>query len=104
MTFNINKIVLWLNNGKIRELEFMPNKVNLITGGSHTGKSAILEIVDYCFFSSKSRISESMINENVLWYGINISVNDKNYTIARESLSEGKVSDNYYFLLLVRYL
>jgi hypothetical protein len=97
MNFSINKIVLWLNNGKIRELEFMPNKVNLITGGSHTGKSAILEIVDYCFFSSKSRISESMINENVLWYGINISVNDKNYTIARESLSEGKVSDKYYF-------
>jgi hypothetical protein len=97
MNFNINKIILWLKNGKIRELEFKPNKVNLITGGSHTGKSAILEIVDYCFFSSKSRISESMINENVLWYGINISVNDKNYTIARESLSEGKVSDNYYF-------
>lgn len=97
MNFNINKIVLWLNNGKIRELEFKPNKVNLITGGSHTGKSAILEIVDYCLFSSKSRISESMINENVMWYGINISVNDKNYTIARESLSEGKVSDNYYF-------
>lgn len=97
MTFNINKIILWLKNGKIRELEFKPNKVNLITGGSHTGKSAILEIVDYCLFASKSRISESMINENVLWYGINISVNDKNYTIGRKSLSEGKVSDNYYF-------
>jgi hypothetical protein len=97
MNFNINKIVLWLNNGKIREIEFKPNKVNLITGGSHTGKSAILEIVDYCFFSSKSRISEDTINENILWYGINISVNDKNYTIARESLSEGKVSNNYYF-------
>jgi len=94
---NINKIVLWLNNGKIREIEFKPNKVNLITGESNTGKSAILEIVDYCFFSSKSRISDSMINENVLWYGINILVNDKNYTIARKSLSEGKVSDNYYF-------
>ena len=97
MNFNINKIVLWLKNGKIREIEFKPNKVNLITGGSHTGKSAILEIVDYCFFSSKSRISEDTINENILWYGINISVNDKNYTIARESLSEGKVSNNYYF-------
>ncbi|MCR9017513.1 DUF3732 domain-containing protein [Aquiflexum gelatinilyticum] len=97
MNFSLNIIVLWLKNGKIRKLEFKPNKVNLITGGSHTGKSAILEIVDYCFFSSKSRISESMINENVLWYGLNISVNDKNYTIARESLSEGKVSDNYYF-------
>jgi predicted ATP-binding protein involved in virulence len=76
MNFNINKIVLWLNNGKL-EIEFKPNKVNLITGGSHTGKSAILEIVDYCFFSSKSRISEDTINENILWYGINISVNDK---------------------------
>lgn len=97
MNFNINKIILWLKNGKIREIEFKPNKVNLITGGSNTGKSAILEIVDYCFFSSKCRISESMINENVLWYGINISVNDKNYTIARESLTEGEVSDNYYF-------
>ncbi len=97
MNFNINKIVLWLKNGRIREIEFMPNKVNLITGGSHTGKSAILEIVDYCFFSSKSRISESMINENVLWYGINILINDKTYTIARKSLIEGKVSDDYYF-------
>lgn len=97
MNFNINKIVLWLKNGKVRELEFKPNKVNLITGGSHTGKSAIIEIVDYCLFSSKSRISESMINENVLWYGINISVNDKHYTIARQSLLKGKVSDNYYF-------
>jgi hypothetical protein len=42
MNFNINKIVLWLNNGKL-EIEFKPNKVNLITGGSHTGKSAILK-------------------------------------------------------------
>ncbi|GGF49159.1 DUF3732 domain-containing protein [Echinicola rosea] len=97
MNFHINKIVLWLKNGKIREVNFEPNKVNIITGGSHTGKSAILEIIDYCFFSSKSRISESMINENVLWYGINISVNDKTYTIARKALIEGKVSDNYYF-------
>jgi len=97
MNFHINKIVLWLKNGKIREVDFKPNKVNLITGGSHTGKSAILEIVDYCFFSSKSRISESMINENILWYGINISVNDKIYTIARQALIEGKVSENYYF-------
>lgn len=97
MNFTINKIVLWLKNGKIREVDFEPNKVNLITGGSHTGKSAILEIVDYCFFSSKSRISESIINENVLWYGIDISVNDKHYTIAREALIKGKVSDNYYF-------
>ncbi|PKG44081.1 DUF3732 domain-containing protein [Psychroflexus sp. MES1-P1E] len=97
MNFSIIKIALWLKNGRVREIEFKPNKVNIITGGSHTGKSAILEIIDYCFFSSKSRISESMINENVSWYGLNFSVNDKTYTIARKSLIEGKVSDEYYF-------
>ncbi|WP_417237489.1 DUF3732 domain-containing protein [Bizionia paragorgiae] len=97
MNFHIIKIVLWLKNGKVREIEFKPNKVNIITGGSHTGKSAVLEIVDYCFFSSKSRISESMINENVSWYGLIFLINDKTYTIARKSLVEGKVSGEYYF-------
>lgn len=97
MNFSIIKIVLWLKNGRVREIEFKPNKINIITGGSHTGKSAILEIIDYCFFSSKSRISESMINENVSWYGLNFLINDKSYTIARKSLIEGKVSDEYYF-------
>lgn len=97
MKFNVCKIVLWLKNGKRRELEFLPNKVNVITGDSNTGKTAILEIIDYCFFASHSKISESVINENVLWYGLLININDKKYTIARKSLNEGKVSHEYYF-------
>lgn len=90
-------MLLWLKNGKRREIEFQPNKVNLITGGSHTGKSAILDIIDYCFFASKSRISESMINENIEWYGLNLCINDKTFTIGRKSIKNGKVSNEYYF-------
>lgn len=97
MKFNIENIILWLKNGKKRELKFEPNKVNVITGDSNTGKTAILEIIDYCFFSSKSKISESIINENVSWYGLRININDKTYTIARKSLKEGVVSNEYYF-------
>lgn len=97
MKFNINKIILWLKNGKKRELEFKTNKVNVITGDSNTGKTAILEIIDYCFFASKSKISESVINENVLWYGLLFSINDKEYTVARKCLDEGRVSNEYYF-------
>jgi DNA repair exonuclease SbcCD ATPase subunit len=97
MKFNIEKLVLWLKNGKKRELEFKPNKVNVITGDSNTGKTAILEIIDYCFFSSKSTISESIINENISWYGLKININDKKYTIGRKSLFEGNVSNEYYF-------
>lgn len=97
MKFYIKKIILWLNNGKKREIKFEPNKVNIITGDSSTGKTEILDIIDYCFFSSESKISESIVNENISWYGILFNINGKNYTIARKSLTEGKVTDKYYF-------
>ncbi|MBL0574624.1 MULTISPECIES: DUF3732 domain-containing protein [Aeromonas] len=97
MKFNIDKIILWLNNGKTRELTFEKNKVNVITGASSTGKSEIIDILDYCFFSSESNISESIINENVAWYGIRFSVDEQTYTIAREAATGNKVSYHYYF-------
>jgi hypothetical protein len=97
MKYNIEKIILWLKNGKKRELKFEPNKVNVITGDSNTGKTAILEIIDYCYFASKSTISESIINENISWYGLKININDKKYTIGRKALFEGNVSNEYYF-------
>lgn len=49
--FNILKIVLWLKNGNRRILNFESDKVNVITGHSNTGKTAILDIIDYCFFA-----------------------------------------------------
>lgn len=97
MKFYIENVILWLKNGKLRTFDFEPNKVNVITGDSNTGKTAILEIIDYCFFASSSKISESVINENVDWYGIKIHINDKIYTIVRSSLNKGKVTNNYYF-------
>jgi hypothetical protein len=97
MRFHIEKIVLWLNNKNIREINFKPNKVNVITGDSSTGKTEILDIIDYCFFSSDSKISESIVNENIAWYGILFHINGKEYTVARKSLVKGKVSNEYYF-------
>ena len=94
--FSIEKIVLWLKNGKQRALKFEPDKVNVITGESNTGKSAILEIVDYCLFASSPQISDSIINENVEWYGLKFSINDKTYTIARKCFTK-VVSNEYYF-------
>lgn len=94
--FSIEKIVLWLKNDKQRVLKFEPDKVNVITGESNTGKSAILDIVDYCLFASSPQISDSIINENVEWYGLKFSINDKTYTIARKCFTK-VVSNEYYF-------
>ncbi|OAJ69158.1 DUF3732 domain-containing protein [Gluconobacter cerinus] len=97
MKFYIESLHLWLNDGRKRSLTFLPNKVNVITGGSHTGKTAILDIIDYCFFASRHRISESIINENVLWYGLCIHVNDKVYTLARKAPTGAAISNDYFF-------
>jgi hypothetical protein len=97
MKFCFDNLVLFLKNGKKRTLKFLPDKINVITGDSNTGKTAILAIIDYCLFSSTHDISESIINENVEWYGIKISINDKRYFIARKSPSESNVSHDYYF-------
>ncbi len=97
MNFHFKKIILWMKNGNLRTLDFQPNKINIITGGSNTGKSALFDIIDYCFFASDAKISDSIINENVIWYGVVTCINGKDYTVARTALKNGKATNNYYF-------
>ena len=44
----IRELVLYGYNGKVRHLPFALGKVNIITGRSKSGKSAIGDIIDYC--------------------------------------------------------
>lgn len=98
MNFALIKIILWLKNGKTRTVEFKENKINIITGDSQTGKSSILDIIDYCLCSSKVNIPKEVINDNVEWYGINFIINNKKYTICRQRYEDsGKPSNKYHF-------
>lgn len=95
MKFYLKHIILWLKNGKKRTLDFEKNKVNIITGKQSTGKSTIIEIIDYCFFASTKNMPEGeIIDENVEWYGINFVINDSTITIARH---QDIASKKYYF-------
>ena len=95
MKFYLKHIILWLKNGKQRTLDFENNKVNIITGKQSTGKSTIIEIIDYCFFASSKNMPEGeIIDKNVEWYGINFIINDKNITIARH---QNIKLNKYYF-------
>ena len=95
MIFYINRIVLWLKNGEKRCLKFKKNKVNIVTGNSKTGKTAILEIIDYCLCSTHHNISEEYIGENVVWYGLDFYINNKHYFIARGDTRNN--SSEFYF-------
>lgn len=49
MNFTINSIILWPRNTEHspRCLSFDSEAVNIITGASRTGKSALIPIIDY---------------------------------------------------------
>lgn len=64
---------------------FEPDKINVITGDSSTGKSSILGVIDYCLLSDAPTIVENIINENVEYYGINIYLNGKSYILIRKA-------------------
>jgi hypothetical protein len=46
--WNIRKIVVYSHDGRRRDVDFVLGNLNIITGPSHSGKSAIVEIIDYC--------------------------------------------------------
>lgn len=97
MKFAINTITLWSHRNEKRQLHFKRGKVNVLTGGSHRGKSAILDILDYCFLGSSHKIPLDVINDNTSWYGLAFSINEKNYSIARKSPNDNTVSNEVYF-------
>ena len=85
MKFNLISIHLWKDgNNDPRTLLFEPNKVNVITGLTGTGKTTIIHIINYCLLTSKPKIPVPEINERVEWYGIKFHINDRNIFIARK--------------------
>jgi hypothetical protein len=98
MKFYIKTITLWFENGaEKREINFLNNKINVITGEKSKGKSSIISIIDYCLLSSYCGITEEVINEFVSWFGLSFSINEKNFVIIRRKGNGGIGSRDIYF-------
>ena len=72
MSLQILDIVLYSPGGEVRKVSLRPGEVNVITGGSKTGKSALVHIVDYCFGSKECPVPEGPIRQAVSWYGLRL--------------------------------
>lgn len=82
----INKIILYSLSGKKRILSFDIGKVNIITGESKSGKSALIEIVNYCLASTSCDIAEGIIRESVSYFSIVLTfIDGETAFIAREN-------------------
>ncbi len=82
----IKKIILYSHSGEQRILPFELGKVNIITGESKSGKSALIEIINYCLASSGCDIPEGIIRDTVSYFAIQLTFNDSETAfIAREN-------------------
>ena len=96
-SIQIKNIILWQKNGILRNLEFLENRVNVITGDSGKGKSSILYIIDYCLLASATKgISKTNIDSKVTWYGLRININGREILIGRPSEGNAETSQAFF--------
>lgn len=101
MNLYIASIKMWFkgfrkDSHKTVTYYFEPDKINVITGDSSTGKSSLLNIIDY-LLSDNPTIVENVINENVEFYGMKIFIDGNSYVIIRKAPKIGIGSQDVYF-------
>lgn len=86
----IRELVLYGYNGKVRHLPFAMGKVNIITGRSKSGKSAIGDIIDYCMGGDSCNIADGIVRDNVAWYGLLLQFDNERIFVARKNPDKGQ--------------
>lgn len=100
MYFQIRQIILWprQQSSKPRTVDFEAGQVNVISGASRTGKSAIIPIIDYCLGADRCAIPVETIRNSCSWFGILVDTGDGQKLFARREPGDQK-STNEMFLL-----
>ena len=100
MKFHLLKLIIWPVSDQFppKIVSFEPGKVNVITGASRTGKSAIIPIIDYCLASSDCFIPIDTIRDYTSWYGIVFQTEQEQILVARKVPNGNSVSNEFYLL------
>ncbi len=97
MSLQILSIAIYNRSGERRELQFHPGKVNIVTGASKTGKTALIDIVDYCLGRNEYTIRSGVIRDTVVWYVLHIQLPASQAIIGRQA-PEGSATSSAVFL------
>lgn len=99
MHFQIKKIILWpRGNFDRREIDLEVGSVNVISGASKTGKSAVIPIVDYCLCASKCAIPVGKIRENCEWFGVVVETVEGEKLFARREPGDQQQTGDMFIL------
>lgn len=98
MTLQIRAISIYSINGERRDVEFKLGALNIVTGASKTGKSALLDIVDYCWGRAECTVAEGGIRRSVSWFAVHFDKDGEGILVARKNPGPAaRASDEIYF-------
>ena len=98
MTVQIRKIIIYGRNGERRDVDFELGSLNIVTGKSRTGKSALLAIVDYVWGRDECTFPEGPARRALDWFGLLLDRQGEAVFIARRNPDIGaKASDEFHF-------
>ena len=98
MTLQIRSISVYSGDGERRYVSFRLGALNIVTGAPKTGKSALLEIVDYCWGRAECTVPEGEIRKSVSWFAVHFDNDGEGILIARKNPGPaGRTSDEIYF-------
>ncbi len=100
MFFQIRAILLWPRNPafKPRRLRFDLGKVNVISGASRTGKSAVIPIIDYCLGASSCSIPVNTIRKHCEWFGVIVATDQGDKLLARREPGAQRNTDDMFLM------
>ena len=90
MSFTLRSVSVYSVAGERRTLAFHKSGLNILTGRAKTGKSSIIDILDYCFGREECYVAEGIIRQHVTWFGVEIENKDDILFIGRRNPDPGK--------------
>jgi hypothetical protein len=98
MTLQLRCISIYSQEGERRDVNFRLGTLNILTGASKTGKSALLDIVDYCWGRAECTVPEGEIRRSVSWFALHLNNDGEGILIARRNPGPaGRSSDDIFF-------
>lgn len=96
MKLFVLEIIIWPEDIQHppRILAFDPASVSVITGWSGTGKSSIVDIIDYVLGSGSCSIPVGVIRDSASWFGLKIETETGTMRIARPKPAARQVSED----------
>ncbi|WP_314154879.1 DUF3732 domain-containing protein [Rouxiella badensis] len=88
----ISSIHIYSHDGQRRDLKFKVDGLNVITGRSSTGKSALSDIIEYCMGHSSFNVPEGIIRDKVAWFAVIYQFETEQVMVAKPTPPSGGAS------------